>query len=41
MGYKESYEQWLSGDIFDDDTKRELRAIAGNEKELSEPAPIV
>ena len=36
MGYKESYEQWLSGDIFDDDTKRELRAIAGNEKEIED-----
>ena len=36
MGYKESYEQWLSGDIFDDDTKRELREIAGNEKEIED-----
>ena len=36
MGYKETYEQWLSGDTFDDATKAELRAIEGNEKEIED-----
>ncbi|MCR5451876.1 MAG: phospho-sugar mutase [Lachnospiraceae bacterium] len=36
MGYKETYEQWLSSPYFDDDTKRQLREIAGNEKEIED-----
>ena len=30
MGYKETYGAWLSDPYFDDETKAELRGIAGN-----------
>ena len=36
MGYKETYESWLSDPYFDDETKAELRGIAGNEKEIED-----
>lgn len=36
MGYKENYERWLTASAVDEDTKAELRAIAGNEKEIEE-----
>ena len=36
MGYKETYEAWLSDPYFDDDTKAELRSIAGNDKEIED-----
>lgn len=33
---QEAYEAWLGGDEFDEETKKELRAIAGNEKEIED-----
>ena len=36
MGYKEMYDEWLSSDCFDEQTKDELRAIAGDDKEIQE-----
>jgi phosphoglucomutase len=36
MGYKETYQSWLNDPYFDDATKEELRAIAGDEKEIEE-----
>ena len=34
--YMKIYEEWLSNPYFDEDTKAELRAIAGNEDEIKE-----
>ena len=34
MDYKATYEQWLADPYFDEDTKAELQAIAGDEKRL-------
>ncbi len=36
MSYKKIYEEWLSNPYFDEDTKAELRALAGNEKEIED-----
>lgn len=36
MGYKETYNRWLASDVVDADTKAELKAIEGNEKEIEE-----
>lgn len=36
MNYKELYNEWLSNPYFDEDTKAELNAIAGDEKEIEE-----
>lgn len=36
MGYKENYESWLVQPYFDEETKQELREIAGNEKEIED-----
>ena len=36
MNYKEMYESWLANDYFDEATKAELKAIAGNEKEIED-----
>ena len=36
MSYKEMYEEWLSNPYFDDATKDELKAIAGDEKEIED-----
>jgi phosphoglucomutase len=36
MGYREAYEKWLSDPYFDEATKAELRAIAGDEKEIED-----
>lgn len=36
MDYKQIYEEWLSNPYFDEKTKEELRAIAGDEKEIKE-----
>ena len=33
MGYKETYNRWLTSDVVDDDTKAELKSIENNEKE--------
>lgn len=36
MNYKEIYRQWLNGNEFDDETKKELAAIASNEEEIKD-----
>lgn len=36
MGYKETYNRWLSHPAVDEDTKKELKAIEGNEAEIEE-----
>ncbi len=36
MGYKENYESWLNNPYFDEDTRNELKGIAGNEKEIED-----
>ena len=36
MGYMESYNEWLENAYFDDKTKKELKGIAGDEKEIEE-----
>lgn len=36
MNYKAVYEEWLSNPYFDDKTKEELKALAGNEKEIED-----
>ena len=36
MDYKETYEAWLSNPYFDEETKKELRDIAGDDKEIKE-----
>ena len=36
MGYREMYEKWLTDPVFDEETKEELRAIEGNEKEIED-----
>lgn len=36
MNYKERYEKWLSDPYFDEETKKELREIADQEKEIED-----
>ena len=36
MDYLEKYEFWLASEAFDDETKAELEAIRGDEKEIKE-----
>ncbi len=36
MGYKESYNFWLEDGYFDEETKKELAALAGNETEIED-----
>lgn len=36
MGYMDTYREWLTGEGFDTETKAELEAIAGNEKEIED-----
>ena len=36
MGYKEAYNKWLNSSVLSDEDKAELKAIAGNEKEVEE-----
>ncbi len=36
MGYMESYNEWLTDPYFDQDTKKELEDIKGDEKEIEE-----
>lgn len=36
MDYKAKYEQWCQDPIFDKETKAELSAIAGDEKEIED-----
>jgi phosphoglucomutase len=36
MGYMERYEEWLTNPYFDEETRRELAALKGNEAEIKE-----
>lgn len=36
MGYTSTYEHWLEDIYFDDETKMELKSLAGNEEEIKE-----
>lgn len=36
MNYKELYNEWLNNSYFDDETKAELQAISGDEKEIED-----
>ena len=36
MGYMENYEEWLANPYFDEDTKKELESIRGDENEIKE-----
>ena len=36
MDYKAMYQQWLDNPYFDEETKAELKAIEGNEKEIED-----
>ncbi len=36
MDYKQEYEKWCSDAYFDEDTKAELKALAGDEKEIED-----
>ena len=36
MGYKEMYQSWLDNPYFDEDTKAELKSIAGDGKEIED-----
>ena len=36
MNYKNVYQDWISNPYFDEDTKAELKAIEGNEKEIED-----
>lgn len=36
MNYKEKYQQWLDNDFFDEETKRDLLSIAGDEAEIQD-----
>lgn len=36
MDYKEIYEQWVNDEYFDEKTRAELKAIAGDDKEIQE-----
>ena len=36
MGYKEMYQSWLDNPYFDEDTKEELKSIAGDDKEIED-----
>ena len=36
MGYREAYQEWMDNPYFDEDTRAELKAIAGDEKEIED-----
>ncbi len=36
MSYKEIYEQWCQNEYFDEETRKELKSIAGNEAEIED-----
>ena len=36
MNYLEEYKKWLTDDVFDEETKEELKAIEGDEKEIED-----
>lgn len=36
MGYTEKYEEWCTDPYFDEDTREELRGLAGNDAEIED-----
>ena len=36
MDYRAMYEKWMSDPVFDEETKKELKALAGDEKEIED-----
>lgn len=36
MNYMEKYKEWLESPVFDEDTKKELRLLEGNDKEIED-----
>jgi len=36
MNYQERYKEWLDSEVFDEETKTELRAIANDDKEIED-----
>lgn len=36
MNYKETYDRWCTDEYFDEETREELKGIAGNEKEIED-----
>ena len=36
MSYRDTYDFWMTDDYFDDDTKKELAAIAGDDAEIED-----
>lgn len=36
MDYLEKYEKWCTDDVFDEDTRKELLSLKGNEEEIKE-----
>ncbi|HCR99403.1 MAG TPA: phosphoglucomutase, partial [Lachnospiraceae bacterium] len=36
MGYMENYNEWLEDPYFDEETKQELKGIAGDDKEIED-----
>ncbi len=36
MSYKDTYQEWLANPYFDDETKAELKALEGNDKEIED-----
>lgn len=36
MDYRTRYQEWLTGEVFDENTKAELKALEGNEKEIED-----
>lgn len=36
MDYLEKYEKWCTDEVFDEDTKKELLSLKGNDKEIKE-----
>ena len=36
MNYKETYQEWLTNPYFDEDTKKELKAIENDDNEIKE-----
>ena len=40
MDYKEVYESWLGNPYFDEDTKNELKSIAGDDNEIDRKSVV-
>ena len=41
MGYMETYKEWIDNPYFDEETKKELQGIEGNEAEIKERSPLI